>query len=198
MAQALATSAHHAPSGAGRPRKFTREGVLEKAFPVFWALGYGRTRLPDLEAATGVNRSGLYAEFRSIDELFVECLRFYVSGWKGRHILAREPLGWDNIQLALETAPSLTDRRGCFVVNTMRELEIVPDGARAILELARLEQAAALEANIVAENPRIPIEDLREMIITFTSGCCIEANRDADLGRTLAKISSFMGLLRAM
>jgi TetR/AcrR family transcriptional regulator, copper-responsive repressor len=53
----------------GRPRKFSREGVLQKALPVFWKYGFARTTLPDLEQATGVNKSGLYAEFDSKEAL---------------------------------------------------------------------------------------------------------------------------------
>ena len=59
----------------GRPRKFSREGVLQKALPVFWKYGFARTTLPDLEQATGVNKSGLYAEFDSKEALFLACLR---------------------------------------------------------------------------------------------------------------------------
>jgi AcrR family transcriptional regulator len=47
----------------GRPKNFSREGVLEKALPVFWKHGFADTSLQDLEKATGVNKSGLYVEF---------------------------------------------------------------------------------------------------------------------------------------
>src|ERR1700692_95348 len=63
----------------GRPRKFSREGVLQKALPVFWKYGFARTTLPELEQATGVNKSGLYAEFESKEALFVACLRHYLD-----------------------------------------------------------------------------------------------------------------------
>jgi hypothetical protein len=33
----------------------------------------------ELEQATGVNRSGLYAEFKDKEELFVQSLRYYLS-----------------------------------------------------------------------------------------------------------------------
>src|ERR1700675_3458801 len=82
----------------GRPRKFSREGVLQKALPVFWKYGFARTTLPDLERATGVNKSGLYSEFESKEELFLACLRYYLETRKGGAFLSTEPLGWDNIQ----------------------------------------------------------------------------------------------------
>src|SRR5260221_9258499 len=76
----------------GRPRKFSREGVLQKALPVFWKYGFARTTLPDLERATGVNKSGLYAEFESKEALFLACLRHYLDTRNGGALLMAEPL----------------------------------------------------------------------------------------------------------
>ena len=59
----------------GRPKQFTRDDVLRKALPVFWKQGFARASLPDLEHATGVNKSGLYAEFENKEKLYLECLR---------------------------------------------------------------------------------------------------------------------------
>src|SRR5438477_10950070 len=86
----------------GRPRKFSREGVLQKALPIFWKYGFARTTLPDLELATGVNKSGLYSEFESKEELFLACLRYYRDTRIGGALLSTEPLGWANIQKFLE------------------------------------------------------------------------------------------------
>jgi len=36
----------------GRPKNFSREGVLEKALPVFWKHGFANTSLQELEKAT--------------------------------------------------------------------------------------------------------------------------------------------------
>ena len=50
-------------SDMARPRNFSREGVLEKALPVFWKHGFADASLQEREKATGVNKSGLYSEF---------------------------------------------------------------------------------------------------------------------------------------
>jgi AcrR family transcriptional regulator len=55
----------------GRPKNFSREQVLEKAMPIFWKRGFSDTSLQELERATGVNKSGLYTEFRDKEDLFV-------------------------------------------------------------------------------------------------------------------------------
>jgi len=62
----------------GRAKNFSREEVLEKAMPVFWKHGFADTSLQDLERATGVNKSGLYTEFRDKEDLFLACLRRYL------------------------------------------------------------------------------------------------------------------------
>lgn len=53
-----------------RPKSFSREGVLEKALPVFWKHGFADTSLQDLEKARGVSKSGLYAEFADKGDLY--------------------------------------------------------------------------------------------------------------------------------
>ena len=63
----------------GRPKSFSREEVLEKAMPVFWKHGFADTSLQELERATGVNKSGLYTEFRNKEDVFVACLRHYLE-----------------------------------------------------------------------------------------------------------------------
>jgi len=44
---------------------------------VLWSKGYGGTSVADLVQASGVNKFGLYAEFRDKHGLFVETLRYY-------------------------------------------------------------------------------------------------------------------------
>jgi TetR/AcrR family transcriptional regulator, copper-responsive repressor len=73
-------------------------GVLESALPVFWKHGFADASLQELEKATGVNKSGLYAEFSGKEELFLESLRFYLDRMPQLALLMVEPLGWDNIE----------------------------------------------------------------------------------------------------
>jgi AcrR family transcriptional regulator len=182
----------------GRPRKFSREGVLQKALPVFWKYGFARTTLPDLEQATGVNKSGLYAEFESKEALFLACLRHYLDTSNGAALLTAEPLGWGNIERFLEEAPSCAfDQRGCFAVNSMRELDGLPAEARKVIAagLAKLNQL--LKANVAFEKPKIDVDSLCDLISVFFSGICIEANLNPDRKRARRKIGVFMQMLRA-
>src|SRR5882724_5224155 len=136
----------------GRPKNFSREEVLEKAMPVFWKHGFSDTSLQDLERATDVNKSGLYAEFRDKEDFFVACLRHYLQSQEKRGLLTKEPLGWKNVENFLKNGPlSKGDQQGCFSVNSMRELAILPNGAYAVVTENRALLQHLLALNIEAE-----------------------------------------------
>src|SRR5260370_13800715 len=99
----------------GRPKNFSREEVLEKAIPVFWKHGFADTSLQDLEKATGVNKSGLYTEFRDKEDLFVACLRHYLESQGKRVLLTKEPLRCKNSETFLKTGPlNNGEHQWCF------------------------------------------------------------------------------------
>ena len=177
---------------------FSREGVLEKALPVFWKYGFSRTTLPDLEVATGVNKSGLYSEFESKDELFLACLDYYYAHRPGAAILSAQPLGWDNIQRFLEEAPSCSaDEKGCFSVNSMRELSSLPAEARQKMLDGRARLKRMLKQNIEAAKPKMDAGTICEIISVFFSGVCIEANMEPDRRRSRERVAELMQMLRA-
>jgi AcrR family transcriptional regulator len=181
----------------GRPRKFSREGVLERALPIFWKYGFARATLPDLELATGVNKSGLYSEFESKEELFLACLRYYLDTRMGSALLSAEPLGWDNIQRFLEEAPSCAlNQKGCFSVSSMRELAALPPEARKVIADGRAKLKRLLKANIASEDPKMDVDAICDLVSVFFSGICIEANLNSDRSRARQKIENFMQMLR--
>lgn len=181
----------------GRPKNFSRDEVLEKAMPLFWKRGFADTGLQDLEKATGVNKSGLYAEFRNKDDLFLETLRHYIRTRKSRDILSEDPPGWHNIERFLKVRLlSKEGPKGCFAVNSMREFELLPpETQKAVLE-SRANLKRLFQANIAAEKPKTSPEILTEILSTFFSGLCIEHNVKAGKSQ-LRKIEDFMGFLRA-
>src|SRR5258708_25631215 len=103
----------------GRPKKFNREGVLDQAIPVFWKYGFADTTVQHLEQATGVNKSGLYTEFKDKEDLFLASLERYVQT-RGAEILTAQPLGWGNIERFLRRGFRYDDdTRRSFSVNSM-------------------------------------------------------------------------------
>src|ERR1700679_3463491 len=140
----------------GRPKNFSREEVLEKAMPVFWTHGFSDTSLQDLEQATGVNKSGLYAEFPDKEDFFEACLRHYLESQGKRGLLTREPLGWKNIESFLKNGPlNSGEQQGCFSVNSMREFAILPDEAYQAVTENRAQLQRLLARNIGAETPQM-------------------------------------------
>src|ERR1700728_608630 len=149
----------------GRPKNFSREGVLEKALPVFWEHGFADASLQELEKATGVNKSGLYAEFSGKEELFLESLRFYLDRLPSLAFLLVEPLGWHNIEQFLKLGPRNTEgQKGCFAVSSMREAAILPAAAIEILGRSRVQLKQLVAKNIEAEEPKMAVDDLAAMV----------------------------------
>jgi AcrR family transcriptional regulator len=161
----------------GRPKNFSREEVLEKAIPVFWKHGFADTSLQDPERATGVNKSGLYTEFRDQENLFVACLRHSIESQGKRGLLTKQPLGWKNVETFLKNGPLYKgEQQGCFFVNSMREFAILPDEAYGVVTENRALLQRYLAMNIEVEKPKMAPAAIAEMVLSFFSGLCIERN----------------------
>jgi TetR/AcrR family transcriptional regulator, copper-responsive repressor len=183
----------------GRPKNFSREEVLEKAMPVFWKQGFADTTLQDLERATCVNKSGLYSEFQDKEDLFVACLRHYLESQEKRGFLTREPLGWKNVETFLKNGPlDKGEQQGCFSVNSMRELAILPNAAYAVVTENRALLQRLLAMNIEVEKPRMAPSAIAEMVLSFFSGLCIEHNLKSGKAPSTRKIENFMTALRSL
>ena len=183
----------------GRPKNFSREEVLEKAMPVFWTRGFSDTSLQDLERATGVNKSGLYTEFRDKEDLFVACLRHYLKGQEKRGLLTKEPLGWKNVETFLKNGPlNKGEQQGCFSVNSMREFAILPDEVYGVVAENRALLQRLLAMNVEAEKPRMPPSAMAEIVLSFFSGLCIERNLKSIKASSTRKIENFITALRSL
>jgi TetR/AcrR family transcriptional regulator, copper-responsive repressor len=181
-----------------RPRNFSREGVLEKALPVFWKHGFADASLQELEKATGVNKSGLYSEFSGKEELFLESLRFYLDRMQ-LGLLMVEPLGWDNVERFLKLGPRTTEgQKGCFAVSSMRELAILPPAAIEMLGQGRMQLKQLIAKNIEAEKPKSAVDDLAGMVMTFFAGLSVEQNLKSTRAATGRKVDGLMQVLRSL
>jgi AcrR family transcriptional regulator len=182
-----------------RPRNFSREGVLEKALPVFWKHGFADASLQQLETATGVNKSGLYAEFSGKEELFLESLRFYLDQLPAVRLLMVEPLGWDNIERFLKLGPrNGPELKGCFAISSLRELPILPAAAAEILVRARAQLKQLMAKNIDAENPKMAADDLAGMVMTYFAGLSLEQNLKSSRASLGRKVDNLMQVLRGL
>jgi AcrR family transcriptional regulator len=183
----------------GRRKQFTREDVLDKTIAVFWKHGLAETSVQDLELATGVHKSGLYAEFDDKEDLFVASMRQYLDVLMARGTMTKRPLGWSNVQNFLKLCYGSWGQKGCFSVNSMREFSDLPPKARELMVTNVMKIHRLLIDNLVVERGVGDDNDsLAGLIITFFCGICLEQNLGPDRARITKKIEDFMHLVRGI
>ena len=181
----------------GRRKLFTREDVLNKTIPVFWKHGLAETSVQDLEQATGVRKSGLYAEFKDKEDLFVASMRQYFDVLTARGALTKQPLGWANVEGFLKVCYGSWGQKGCFSVNSMREFADLPAKARRIMIANMTKAHELLIDNLTAARGEAGDNELlADLIITFFCGSCLQQNLGPDRARVTKKIEHFMKLIR--
>jgi AcrR family transcriptional regulator len=112
-----------------RPRSFSADQVVEAAKDVFWARGYEGSAISDLEQATGLNRSSLYAAFGSKEALFDRALGVYIAGFimsllgpmEAPRAQPQDVAGFFQRLAALFRADTMPARHGCLWVNSIAE-----------------------------------------------------------------------------
>ena len=183
----------------GRPKKFSRNGVLEKALPVFWRRGFADASLHELELATGVNKSGLYSEFKDKEDLFMQSLHYYLESLEKRGLLTAEPLGWNNIERFLKMGPCTKEgKKGCFAVNSMREFAILPPEVVGIIARSRSKLKHLIAKNIEVERPKMNANSLAELVLTFFTGLSMEQNLRSSRASIVRKIDDLMNIVRTL
>ncbi|MBY0554857.1 TetR/AcrR family transcriptional regulator [bacterium] len=160
----------------GRTKGFNRDEVLDKAVQIFWRKGFADTSLHDLEKATGVNKSGLYSEFKDKDDLFSECVSRYAETNGVLEILAKEPLGRQNIEDFLLSGERSAQAKGCFIANTFREISIVPQKAKSKIGRHIETVKEAILKNVEAAEPSKSSALLVDLILTFNTGVALQLN----------------------
>src|SRR6202008_3786293 len=139
----------------------------------------------------GVNKSGLYTEFRDKEDLFVACLGHYLESQGKWGLLTREPLGWKNVETFLKNGPlNKGDQQGCFSVNSMREFAILPDEAYGVVTENRALLQRLIAMNIEAEKPRMAPSAIAEIVLYFFSGLRIERNLKSGKALSTRKIDN--------
>ena len=185
--------------GMGRPKNFSRESVLEKALPVFWKYGFADTSLEELEKATGVNKSGLYAEFADKGDLYLESLRHYSRKRQEDGLLTAKPLGWKNIERFLKLAPcTLEGQKGCFSINSMNQFAVLPVAAQEIVSNSRAFLKDLIARNVEAEKPRMKPTLLAEMILTYFTGITMEQHLKGSKASMNRKVDDFMKVVHKL
>ena len=186
----------------GRRKKFSREEVLDKTISVFWKHGYAQTTVQDLERATGVNKSGLYTEFAGKEDLFIASMRRYFEALQDLGTLTRKPVGWGNVENFLKLCDGnwgSWNQKGCFSVNSMRELPNLPLEARELMiaSATRLRQGLVHNLSACRQNKK-DNDALADLILTFFIGISLQQNYSPTKKKIADKIAQFMRLIREL
>lgn len=186
-----------------RPKLFSREEILSKSLELFWKKGFADTSIQDIEKVTGVNKSGLYSEFKSKDEIYSEVLKRYLElGYKDLPLLS-EPKGFKNIEsfLLKEGSRDCANKKGCFAINAVREVSVTPKECEKTLENHLVTIKSLLIENLLPEGLSMPqAEQVADIIITFNSGICIEQNLGSASNARVHhdKVNLFLKMIRSL
>lgn len=159
----------------GRLKAFNRDDLLDSAIQLFWKKGYADTSLSDLEKATGVNKSGLYSEFKDKDDMYLESLRRYHENNPYYAHLKAGPLGWENIENYFKAKLNCKGQKGCFMAFTAREHSIIPTKVKHLLEVNFAEVYELFLQNVKASKVKNP-EMTTSFLMTFAIGMSLKSN----------------------
>ena len=80
----------------------------------------------------------------------------------------------------------------------MRELAILPAAAIEMLGHGRAQLKQLVARNIEAEKPKLAVEDLAGMVLTFFTGLSVEQNLKASRAAIGRKVDNLMQVLRSL
>lgn len=125
MVQKTTSTSATGPKRRGRPPKFDRDTVVDSAIGAFWEGGLEATTLPDIEAATGIDRSTLYSSFGGKQGLYEMATTRYLDTAEDRlfaPLLEGTDDGLADIVGFLErlkTGLTSAEVPGCLVINNI-------------------------------------------------------------------------------
>lgn len=173
----------------------------------FWAHGYERTGLPELQAAMGIGRQSLYNAFGDKRALFLEALDHYgTTQFRWLHErLAAPGSGLANVRAVLATwvdAVTARDFRGCLVCNATvefgrdREVTAITERHNAAIEASFL--AALRRAQAAGElRPSTDVAALAQFLATLGQGLALQGRGGLSRAKAAAIVGVADGLLDA-
>jgi AcrR family transcriptional regulator len=180
----------------GRNKCFKKEDVLDKSINLFWELGFSETSLAEIEKATGVNKSGLYTEFKSKEDLYAQCVDWYSKNCGIDEVLLKEPLGEKNIENFLLASTSSKSRQGCFIANSVREYSILPDQAKDVIASHNSKAHASVVKNLKTYIKNKDVDALAKLILIYKSGLALSLNM-GEVDKLKKQVSYFLEGLKA-
>jgi AcrR family transcriptional regulator len=161
----------------GRPKKYERDRVLEKAIRLFWKKGYEGSSMDEIVKTTGLNRFSLYKEFGGKEGLFRSSLQRYMQEMQevGK-ALGREPLGLHNLYEYFNAVVKAKFLHGCLILNTMTERHVVAKGTFSDVQEFMKGSEMQMVANLKAAQEQgdlradTDVEGLAKTLIALDTG----------------------------
>ena len=186
-------------------RAETRARLLEAAFGVFAAKGFGQTRIDDVCAAAGYTRGAFYSNFTSLDELFFALYdeRAAIIAGQVAQALAAPPLDSSVRPVIERTAATLLLDRDWLLVKTDFLLHASRHPVLAKrLAAHRDELRAAIEDRLEAVRGQLslpaPIADIpaaARAVVAAYDGVTVQLLLDGDVAAARAWLTRLLTAL---
>ena len=109
------------------------------------------------------------------------------------------PLGRANVDRFLQVVRDCPDgQTGCFAINSMRELAVVPSEAQEMVTMTLGHLKRLLAKNISAERTKLDPDTIAEMVVTFFVGLSLEQNVKEGRRAAPRKLKSLMRIIRSL
>ena len=188
----------------GRPREYNRRAAVLAAKSLFWERGYIGTSMGDLVEVMKMPRRSLYTEFGSKDGLFLEALRLYAQeeGSAYERYLGGSDKGWPAVVRYFEAMEFAPDFRGCFLVNSLAEREVLPVEAAALVDRFFDRVRRLFAENVEAArragdlHGTIDAGTLAAVILSFDNGLAIAGKHPETRKRLGGAITAFLDTVR--
>lgn len=136
----------------GRPRRFDPDQALDQAMLVFRQKGFHAASMADLSAAMNLTAGSIYKAFTDKRTLFLQVFERYTSQRNANlrqrlqpYATGREKLV-ELLRFYLDSAHELEGRRGCLVVGSATELQVLDTELSALVRHAVSRNKAFLTA----------------------------------------------------
>ncbi|GEB50137.1 MULTISPECIES: TetR/AcrR family transcriptional regulator [Streptomyces] len=173
-------------------KHFDPQEALERAERVFWQHGSAAASVQVLTAATGLNRSSLYATFGSKQELYLAALRHYIgtTSHPAFRALAEDERGLPAVRDFFDGLITLRCTGpyagwGCMVVNAQAGTENADPQVRAVLAEHHTQLCAAFRTALETAraqgqlSPDLPLAETAESLALLAYGVNLHSRSGA-------------------
>ncbi len=192
--------------GAGRPREFDENEVLDALVQLFWTEGFENASLSDIVAAAGLNKSSLYNTFGSKSELFFRALNRYLDE---RQALLDENAVEGGLDVLLGLfemmrfeVTEVMPGRGCLAVNASTELGLRDEQAKEVTKKYRAMMRGAMlpPLQYAAEHGEIRadlVDVYADTLLSLGIGLSVAARGGTPVGELNQQVESMFALVES-